>query len=591
MRRASLATSFVVFATLTTLHSSLVTAIAATPERIPPDALATLRHVAIQHAGRHKPFDSFARETLKRITGRFRFRDQDPVATVLSMTAEPERWQDEPILHVPYGPLQEALGLERGVTRVSYNSLIETRRLMRLLPPIVEKQRREEKLSMREEETMDLYERFVSLNSVFEQRLELVPPPAGAAAGGWSVSDRSPLANPAGGGMVPPAKGGATQSWLPILQPAGYPEGRQESLRSAWTAFVTAVREHQPQAISASAHALADLLRSAQPAAYPAPWRLGAEVWYNRLSPFQAARMLYLLAALGLVFSLWAGRRVILLGRTALWLALLLHGLGILARVILGGRPPVSNFYETMLWLPFVTVALALVLGRIHQTRAVAPAAAVLAAAILWLADVLPLDSSIVPVVAVLRSHLWLTIHVLTIVASYGVLTLATGLAHVYGGLYVARRGGHPTLRLLDAVLYRAIQAGVVLLAAGIMLGAVWANASWGRYWGWDPKETWALITLLWFLAILHGRFAGWLHGIGVALSTIGGFLLLLMTYYGVSFYLVGLHSYAGGHATPVPPLLIAFLVAEGAFVGLVGATALSRRRHQRVHPHTNPQH
>ncbi|MDP3722860.1 MAG: cytochrome c biogenesis protein CcsA [Candidatus Omnitrophota bacterium] len=532
-----------------------VVAAASSAERIPPDALATLRHVAIQHAGRHKPFDSFARETLKRITGRFRFRDQDPVATVLSMAAEPERWQDEPILHVPSGPLQEALGLERGVTRVSYNSLIETRRLMRLLPPIVEKQRRDEKLSMREEETMDLYERFVSLNSVFEQRLELVPP----------------------------AKGGATQSWLPILQPAGYPEGRQEVLRSAWTAFVTAVREHQPQAISASAHALADLLRSAQPAAYPAPWRLGAEVWYNRLSPFQAARMLYLLAALGLVFSLGAWRRVVLLGRTALWLALLLHGLGILTRVILGGRPPVSNFYETMLWLPFVTVALALVLERIHRARAVAPAAAVLAGAILWLADVLPLDSSIVPVVAVLRSHLWLTIHVLTIVASYGVLTLATGLAHVYGGLYVARRGGHPTLRLLDAVLYRAIQAGVVLLAAGIMLGAVWANASWGRYWGWDPKETWALITLLWFLAILHGRFAGWLHGIGVALSTIGGFLLLLMTYYGVSFYLVGLHSYAGGHATPVPPLLIAFLVAEGAFVGLVGATALSRRRHQQV--------
>ena len=109
------------------------------------------------------------------------------------------------------------------------------------------------------------------------------------------------------------------------------------------------------------------------------------------------------------------------------------------------------------------------------------------------------------------------------------------------------------------------------------MLGAVWANASWGRYWGWDPKETWALITLLWFIAVLHGRFAGWLTGVGVALATIGGFFLLLMTYYGVSFYLVGLHSYAGGHAKPLPPLLIAYLIAEAAFMVAVGWRAMHR--------------
>ncbi|MBI3010143.1 MAG: cytochrome c biogenesis protein CcsA, partial [Candidatus Omnitrophica bacterium] len=99
------------------------------------------------------------------------------------------------------------------------------------------------------------------------------------------------------------------------------------------------------------------------------------------------------------------------------------------------------------------------------------------------------------------------------------------------------------------------------------------------RYWGWDPKETWALITLLWYLAVLHGRFAGWLKGVGVALTTIGGFFLLLMTYYGVSFYLVGLHSYAGGHAKPVPPLLIGYFVVELCFLVLLGFIAGKRRR------------
>ena len=189
----------------------------------------------------------------------------------------------------------------------------------------------------------------------------------------------------------------------------------------------------------------------------------------------------------------------------------------------------------------------------------------------------MPLDSSISPVVAVLHSNLWLTIHVLTIVASYGALALATVLAHIYSVQFAARRASRRTLSSLEALVYRVIQVGVVLLAGGIMLGAVWANASWGRYWGWDPKETWALITLLWFVATLHGRFAGWLKGVGFALTTIGGFFLLLMTYYGVSFYLVGLHSYAGGHAKPLPSLLIGYLIAEAAFLAYMGSIAWRR--------------
>jgi len=273
------------------------------------------------------------------------------------------------------------------------------------------------------------------------------------------------------------------------------------------------------------------------------------------------------------------------MGMGALVIGFLIHGTGIAVRVVLGGRPPVSNFYETMLWLPFVLVLIALIFERIYRARYFGIAAAGLAAITLLLADHLPLDPSLSPVVAVLRSNLWLTVHVLMIVGSYAPLTLALGLAHIYAIRYLAGRpdvggaGGTPAvLERLGTFLYRAIQVGVVMLAGGIMLGAVWANASWGRYWAWDPKETWALITLLWFLALLHGRFAGWLKGIGVALATIPGFFLLLMTYYGVSFYLVGLHSYAGGHAKPLPPLLVYYLIAETIFMGVVGVVAYVRR-------------
>jgi len=263
----------------------------------------------------------------------------------------------------------------------------------------------------------------------------------------------------------------------------------------------------------------------------------------------------------------------------AFWIGALLHAAGIVLRMIIGGRPPVSNFFETMLWLPFVGVVLALVFERIYRADLFALAASVLAAIMLVLADLVPLDSGISPVVAVLRSNLWLTIHVLTIVASYGALDLAAVLAHFYGVVFVLQRNARTRLASIETFLYRTIQVGVVLLAGGVMLGAVWANASWGRYWGWDPKETWALITLLWFLAVLHGRFAGWLTGIWLSLATIGGFLLLLMTYYGVSFYLVGLHSYAGGHAKPLPTVLIAYLLAEVAFMTCAALVAVSRMR------------
>jgi ABC-type transport system involved in cytochrome c biogenesis permease subunit len=244
--------------------------------------------------------------------------------------------------------------------------------------------------------------------------------------------------------------------------------------------------------------------------------------------------------------------------------------------VVLGGRPPVSNFYETMLWLPFVSAVLALIFERIYRSGLFAFSAAVLGSLLLLLADHLPLDSSISPVVAVLRSNLWLSIHVLMVVGSYAPITLAAVLAHLYGIFYLKGGARHPALPSLGLFLYRSIQVGVVMLAAGIMLGAVWANASWGRYWGWDPKETWALITLLWFLAMLHGRFAGWLKGPGMAVGTVAGFFLLLMTYYGVSFYLVGLHSYAGGNAKPFPPLLIAYLIGEILFMVVVARKAIT---------------
>ncbi len=536
-----------------------------------PEALEAVRRMPVQHNGRVKPFDTFARETLDRLTGAPRWRGEDPVVTLVSMLASPERWMEAPLVAVPFHPLRERLGMPPKSSHISYGELIATKQLMQMLPPIVEKQQRDEKLSMLENEAMDVYDRFVTLGAIWQHDLKLVPPPPG-------------------GGAV----------WRSIANPEGYAPDAQESLRQAWGTWIGVVRQEGDAAWTASSwEQLSEALRAANPDVYPPDWRLRLELLYNRSEPFRVARWLYLFAALGFLAAITTGRRGAAgLAITATLVAFLIHGNGIVARVVIGGRPPVSNFYETMLWLPFVAVLVALVFEKIYRVRFFGLAAALLASIVLLLADHLPLEPSISPVVAVLRSNLWLTIHVLTIVASYGALALATMLAHIYGWLYfreahlvkreasqevsgsrIANDERRTTLHDLGTWLYRTIQVGVVLLAAGIMLGAVWANASWGRYWGWDPKETWALITLLWFLALLHGRFAGWVKDAGLAIGTIGGFFLLLMTYYGVSFYLVGLHSYAGGNAKPIPPLLIAYLVGEVVVMAAVGLKAFSSRR------------
>jgi cytochrome c-type biogenesis protein CcsB len=514
---------------------------------VPERTVDVLRRVPIQHAGRQKPFDSFAREAVHQITGAPRWQGEDPVRTVLRMAAQPDAWQAQPILAVPFRPLREALGLDPRAAHVSYDALVGTRALMRRLPALVEKQRHDQSFTMLDNETWDLYQRFVMFTRIVQHDLELVP-----------------AAEPA-------------QPWSTIRQPRTGTSDQARTLQEAWQAFVLTLRAPEGAESSPATRRFLEALRGVNPAAYPPAWRLELEVAYNRFAPFHIAGLLYLGAFLALAASLtrW-GARTGAAGWAAFIGAFAMHAAGILVRVTIGGRPPVSNFFETMLWLPFVMVALALAFSRRYRTPYFALASSLAAAVILHVAYQLPLDASITPVVAVLRSNLWLTIHVLTIVASYGALTLAAALAHVYAGIYLARRGA-AALASLDAMLYRAIQVGVVLLAGGIMLGAVWANASWGRYWGWDPKETWALITLLWFLALLHGRFAGWLAGVWTAAWTMLGFFLLLMTYYGVSFYLVGLHSYAGGAAKPVPPLFIGYLAAECLLLAAVVAAAVRR--------------
>jgi cytochrome c-type biogenesis protein CcsB len=160
-------------------------------------------------------------------------------------------------------------------------------------------------------------------------------------------------------------------------------------------------------------------------------------------------------------------------------------------------------------------------------------------------AENLPLDSAINPLVPVLAHTYWLSVHVMTVMLSYSAFALAMVLGHAMLFFEVFQRDKIDPLSALSRLLYKTLQVGLLFLAAGIIFGAIWANESWGRYWGWDPKETWSLITFFVYLAIIHARFAGWLRDFGIAASAILGFLAVVMTYYGVNFILAaGMHAY-----------------------------------------------
>jgi len=231
-------------------------------------------------------------------------------------------------------------------------------------------------------------------------------------------------------------------------------------------------------------------------------------------------------------------------------LGLAFHASGIVMRCLIAGRPPVTNMYESIIWVSFAVSFFGMIFFARYRTPVYLLAALPVTLIALLLVHQMPIamPSSIDPLVPVLRDNFWLTIHVLTITLSYAAFALAMGFGHIL----LWRYARDPAAASVDAPmhfwLYRVLQLGVLLLAAGTILGGVWANYSWGRFWGWDPKETWALIALLCYILTLHGRLAGWWSEFGLVVASVVCFLAVLMAWYGVNFVLgKGLHSYGFG--------------------------------------------
>ena len=315
---------------------------------------------------------------------------------------------------------------------------------------------------------------------------------------------------------------------------------------------------------------------------YPSENRIKAEVFYNETRIFERIYPIYLLAGFILLimsfikilkpsFKIDMFVKITLAVLIVLFIA---HTVGLINRWYVSGHAPWSNGYESMIYIGWATVLAGFIFSK--RSPMTMASTGILTGLILFVAHLNWMNPQITTLVPVLNSY-WLSIHVSMITASYGFLGLGALLGFIVILLFILKNEKNEkhislSIKELNSINEMSLMVGLVLLTIGNFLGGVWANESWGRYWGWDPKETWALVTILIYAVVLHLRFIKSLYSnFNFAVISLLSFTSVLMTYFGVNYYLAGLHSYAKGDPVPVPDFvpityLIIFLVIALAF-------------------------
>lgn len=320
----------------------------------------------------------------------------------------------------------------------------------------------------------------------------------------------------------------------------------------------------------------------------PKAEKIEAEIQYNKYDIFKKLFSWYLYAGtllfVVLLFQIFKERRLVqylvnFLSYTIYFL-FALHTLGLVARWYISGHAPWSDAYESMIYVAWATQIFGIIFGRRNALSLAATT--FITSMILMIAHWNWMDPAIANLQPVLDSY-WLMIHVAVIVGSYGpfALGMIIGIVVLLLMLLTSKKNKSRLqlqIKELTIINELSLTVGLVMLTIGNFLGGMWANESWGRYWGWDPKETWALISIMVYAFVIHMRLipgmrSSWLFNI----MSIVAFASILMTYFGVNFYLVGLHSYASGDKIITPD----FVYYGIAFVLLLGGSSLwAYRRH-----------
>ncbi len=546
--------------------STTVSAAANLPQSLD---LTAIRAIPVQHDGRWPPLDTVARDLVEAVTGTEQFRGNDPVLLLLAWTFDASTWRDEPLISIRNAELRNEIQLSPTKTVFSFNELAGHRHLHALID---ESSRRPEdrKANPLESKVNSIHQKLLKLQSIFAGGVIRPVPHPTDPLGAW---DAVAPVNPAA--------------------PA-----RATSLSRTWTQIHAAFVADSGPAFTQASNKFASALRSAPAAHRPTQARIATELHYNRLHPFRTAWQVMVAGTLLSLAAMWVRRRWF----DAVVMSALLGGFAVLTwglwlRWQIAGRIPASNMFESLLFLSWGCGVFAILSVFVIRHRFVPLTASAMGATALLLADLLPMNHFIRPIAPVLLDTIWMSIHVPVIMVSYSVLALGVLIAHVQLVSMTVFPRRRDWASAIDSMHYWYIHVGSILLLIGIVTGSMWAASSWGRYWGWDPKEVWSLVALLGYLTILHVRIDReslpvWAYGIGLLLAigvmlmvvprlgeltggkvlALGGtvigmvvfvlargpfatafksilaFWMIIMTYVGVNYVLgIGLHSYGFG--------------------------------------------
>lgn len=371
-----------------------------------------------------------------------------------------------------------------------------------------------------------------------------------------------------------------------------YPEAAESSLTGMDSVYVaqilpmymTSLRKAKETGDYLQAEQLLSSIKSYQERfgaeVIPSDNKLNAEVLYNKYDVFNNLYTWYMLVgSLMLVFvivQIFRDSKIIRGLITAsfviTWGLFVLHTIGLIARWYISGHAPMSDAYESMIYVAWATMLFGLVFGR--KSDLTVAATAFITSMILMVAHWNWMDPSIANLEPVLDSY-WLMIHVSVIVASYGpfAIGLILGIVSLLLMTFTTTRNKKRmdlTIREITIITEMSLTIGLVLLTIGNFLGGQWANESWGRYWGWDPKETWALVSIMVYGFVIHMRLIpGIRNRWAFNFMSVVAFASILMTYFGVNFYLSGLHSYASGDKV-ITPTFVYYSLAIVAVLGSV---------------------
>jgi cytochrome c-type biogenesis protein CcsB len=477
----------------------------------------TLARLPVQHDGRTMPLDTLARESVREITGSSSWKGEDPTATFTGWLFNPPLGANAPVVEVGSRAFAAEIGLPAGTSHAAFLTLAQLPQLITLVQ--AERQAQAENRPrtgpLAQAEALD--QRLSLMQTILQQQIAKPLPVAGMDHAAWS----------------------------------------------------------QPMMVNEAA--FTQLMAGPRLAGWPSAAQIDTEVLYNWLHPVRLAWIL-LLASLGVAIAAWRrdSKRMDLAAFGVLVAGFAMMSWGIQLRWVSGGRIPAANMYESMLFLAWGVGLVGIAAFAVLRNRVILVNAAGMAALAMLLMDLLPIDKFIHPVAPVLSGTPWLAIHVPIIMTSYSILALGLVVAHMQIGFTIfAPQRRELTDKMYD-LLYWYMFVGSLFLIAGIITGSMWAASSWGRYWGWDPKEVWSLVAFLAYMAILHAKLDRILGKFGVAAISIIAFQTILMTYLGVNFVLTtGKHSYAMGD-TPVLMWMLLVALAEALFL-VWGAVAYRR--------------